>query len=87
MACSTHSLDPVLTPEPVPVRRQRGGTDIFANVGDACSVGRQNGECDQFGRCVQFIPPNEQSVLNQGRTVAECTRSRHSPVAVLPLYF
>ncbi|KAH6668617.1 hypothetical protein F5X68DRAFT_236635 [Plectosphaerella plurivora] len=59
-------------------RRQRGGnrgTDIFANVGEPCSVGNQDGECDQFGRCVQFIPPNEQSVLNQGRNVAACTRT------------
>ncbi|EGY23267.1 hypothetical protein HYQ45_015660 [Verticillium longisporum] len=57
----------------IPVRRQ-DTAPTFANVGDACSVGREDGECDKFGRCVQFIPPNEQSVLNQGRTVDTCTQ-------------
>ncbi|KAL6409161.1 hypothetical protein AUP68_05531 [Ilyonectria robusta] len=49
------------------------GSALFGNAGTACSVGRDEGECDQFGRCVQFIPPNEQSVLNQGGEVAVCT--------------
>ncbi|KAK1467267.1 hypothetical protein CMEL01_11260 [Colletotrichum melonis] len=49
------------------------GSALFGNVGTACSVGAKDGECDRFGRCVQFIPPNEQSVLNQGREVATCT--------------
>lgn len=49
------------------------GNALFGNVGTACSVGAKDGECDRFGRCVQFIPPNEQSVLNQGREVATCT--------------
>ncbi|KAF6824266.1 hypothetical protein CPLU01_10951 [Colletotrichum plurivorum] len=49
------------------------GSKLFGNVGKACSVGNQDGECDRFGRCVQEIPPNEQSVLNQGREVATCT--------------
>ncbi|KAH7131812.1 hypothetical protein B0J11DRAFT_208883 [Dendryphion nanum] len=49
------------------------GSQVFGNAGLACSVGRQDGECDQFGRCAQFIPPNENSILNQGRPVATCT--------------
>lgn len=63
-------------------RRQNGSFDsftdgsdseIFNNEGAACSVGSQDGTCDQFGRCVQFIPPNRGNVLNQGETVPECT--------------
>ena len=38
----------------------------------ACSVGREKGRCDSIGRCVQLIPPNEISVLNQGAAVAQC---------------
>ncbi|KAK1727644.1 uncharacterized protein BDZ83DRAFT_749936 [Colletotrichum acutatum] len=49
------------------------GSALFGNAGTACSVGAKDGECDQFGRCVQFIPPNEQSILNQGKNVATCT--------------
>ncbi|KAK1634702.1 hypothetical protein BDP81DRAFT_407876 [Colletotrichum phormii] len=49
------------------------GNALFGNVGTACSVGSQDGECDRFGRCVQEIPPNEVSALNQGKTVATCT--------------
>ncbi|KXH59559.1 hypothetical protein CSAL01_09549 [Colletotrichum salicis] len=49
------------------------GSALFGNVGTACSVGSQDGECDRFGLCVQEIPPNEVSVLNQGKTVATCT--------------
>ncbi|KAF9877868.1 hypothetical protein CkaCkLH20_04444 [Colletotrichum karsti] len=49
------------------------GSALFGNAGKACSVGAQDGECDQFGRCVQQIPPNEQSILNQGKNVATCT--------------
>ncbi|KAH0423562.1 hypothetical protein CcaCcLH18_12088 [Colletotrichum camelliae] len=49
------------------------GSALFGNVGKACSVGNQDGECDRFGRCVQEIPPNETSVLNQGREVDTCT--------------
>ncbi|KAH7086713.1 hypothetical protein FB567DRAFT_526088 [Paraphoma chrysanthemicola] len=48
------------------------GNEVFGNVGLECQVGRQVGECDRFGRCTQFIPPNELSVLNQGSPVAEC---------------
>ncbi|KAK1689914.1 hypothetical protein BDP55DRAFT_603877 [Colletotrichum godetiae] len=49
------------------------GSALFGNVGTACSVGSKDGECDRFGRCVQEIPPNEVSVLNQGKSVATCT--------------
>ncbi|KAK1846004.1 hypothetical protein CCHR01_11370 [Colletotrichum chrysophilum] len=49
------------------------GSALFGNVGKACSVGSKDGECDRFGRCVQEIPPNEVSVLNQGQTVDTCT--------------
>ncbi|CCF34357.1 hypothetical protein CH063_01124 [Colletotrichum higginsianum] len=49
------------------------GSALFGNAGTACSVGAQDGECDKFGRCVQFIPPNEQSILNQGKEVDTCT--------------
>ncbi|KAL0931295.1 uncharacterized protein CTRU02_214030 [Colletotrichum truncatum] len=49
------------------------GSALFGNAGKACSVGSQDGECDRFGRCVQQIPPNEQSILNQGKNVAACT--------------
>ncbi|OHW89649.1 hypothetical protein CSPAE12_11780, partial [Colletotrichum incanum] len=49
------------------------GSALFGNAGTACSVGAKDGECDQFGRCVQFIPPNEQSILNQGKEVDTCT--------------
>ncbi|KAH6961920.1 hypothetical protein BKA56DRAFT_598088 [Ilyonectria sp. MPI-CAGE-AT-0026] len=49
------------------------GSAVFGNSGAPCTVGNDEGECDQFGRCAQFIPPNESSILNQGRTVAECT--------------
>lgn len=50
------------------------GSAVFGNAGNPCSVGRDEGECDQFGRCVQFIPPNEQSILNQGGEVDECIK-------------
>ncbi|KAL5591066.1 hypothetical protein FOBRF1_014623 [Fusarium oxysporum] len=65
------------------IRRQNGGfrdfvtgagSAVFGNAGSKCSVGLDEGECDQFGRCVQFIPPNEQSILNQGREVDECIK-------------
>ncbi|PSN68611.1 hypothetical protein BS50DRAFT_586057 [Corynespora cassiicola Philippines] len=49
------------------------GSEVFGNAGTPCTVGNDEGECDQFGRCAQFIPPNENNVLNQGREVAECT--------------
>ncbi|OLN83752.1 hypothetical protein CCHL11_08746 [Colletotrichum chlorophyti] len=49
------------------------GSALFGNAGKACSVGNQDGECDRFGRCVQEIPPNEQSILNQGKEVDTCT--------------
>lgn len=49
------------------------GEPLFGNAGVACTVGNEDGECDQFGRCSQFIPPNEQSILNQGRPVDTCT--------------
>ncbi|KAH7140316.1 hypothetical protein B0J13DRAFT_557518 [Dactylonectria estremocensis] len=48
------------------------GSALFGNAGTACTVGNDEGECDQFGRCAQFIPPNESSILNQGRSVAAC---------------
>ncbi|KAH7129045.1 hypothetical protein EDB81DRAFT_808635 [Dactylonectria macrodidyma] len=49
------------------------GSAIFGNAGATCTVGNDVGECDQFGRCAQFIPPNESSILNQGRLVDTCT--------------
>jgi len=49
------------------------GSALFGNVGTTCVVGGEEGECDRFGRCTQFIPPNEISVLNRGRTVDVCT--------------
>ncbi|KAM5341455.1 hypothetical protein ACJ41O_014486 [Fusarium nematophilum] len=48
------------------------GSELFGNEGAPCTVGNDEGECDRFGRCAQFIPPNENSILNQGREVAEC---------------
>ncbi|KAF2195142.1 hypothetical protein K469DRAFT_615438 [Zopfia rhizophila CBS 207.26] len=57
------------------------GNEIFGNAGVACQVGNEEGECDQFGRCAQFIPPNENSILNQGQPVDECVAG--GPVGVL----
>lgn len=75
--CLDTYLCETLTPQ---VHRRQNLVDVFDNAGDACSVGNEDGECDKFGRCVQFIPPNEQSILNQGRNVAACTRSEFTPV-------
>ena len=59
------------------------GNEIFGNVGKPCTVGRDTGECDRFGRCTEFIPPNELSVFNRGREVAECVVG--GPVGVLKI--
>ncbi|KAK0113655.1 hypothetical protein ONS96_014511 [Cadophora gregata f. sp. sojae] len=57
------------------------GNEVFGNEGVECTVGRDVGECSRFGQCAQFIPPNESSVLNQGREVDECVAG--GPVGVL----
>lgn len=57
------------------------GNEVFGNEGLECQVGNEVGECDRFGRCAQFIPPNENSILNQGREVADCIAG--GPVGVL----
>ncbi|KAF2684629.1 hypothetical protein K458DRAFT_34434 [Lentithecium fluviatile CBS 122367] len=54
-------------------QRNSNAIDTFGNAGVACTVGNDEGECDEFGRCSQFIPPNENSILNQGRLVGTCT--------------